>query len=78
MGSYHGAEICDLIGLHMLSKLAQWFDEGCFGLYRDDGLAIVDGTSAQKLDNIRKTTIATFKDAGFRIFIQRCWFPDHY
>ncbi|MEL6805484.1 MAG: hypothetical protein AAFO91_17080, partial [Bacteroidota bacterium] len=62
MGSFHGAEICDLIGLHLLSKLAPLFKEGCYGLYRDDGLAIIERSTPQALDNIRKECIATMKE----------------
>ncbi|XP_044172000.1 uncharacterized protein LOC122956391 [Acropora millepora] len=37
MGSYDGAEICELIGLFILSKLKDAFGYN-IGLYRDDGL----------------------------------------
>ncbi len=41
MGSYDGAEICELVGLFILNKLGQKFGKENIGLYRDDGLAIV-------------------------------------
>ena len=41
MGSYDGAEICELVGLFILNKLAQKFGKENIGLYRDDGLAIM-------------------------------------
>ncbi len=40
MGSYDGAEICELVGLFILNKLGQKFGKENIGLYRDDGLAI--------------------------------------
>ena len=43
MGSYDGAEICELIGLYLLHKIssANLFEKNAFGLYRaDDGLAV--------------------------------------
>ena len=45
MGSYDGAEICELVGLYILHKLTSGKDpifekENC-GIYRDDGLAII-------------------------------------
>ena len=36
MGSYDGAEICELVGLLMFNKLAQRFGGDNVGLYRDD------------------------------------------
>ena len=42
MGSFHGAEVCDLVGLHILSKLSSILPRENVGLYRDDGLAIID------------------------------------
>ena len=38
MGSYDGAETCELVGLYMLSQLEQLGIN--IGLYRDDRLAI--------------------------------------
>jgi len=38
MGSYDGAEKCDLVGLYILSKLQHL--EMTVGLYRDDGLGV--------------------------------------
>ena len=35
MGSYHGAEVCDLVGLHILSQLKSTVPKGVFGLYRE-------------------------------------------
>ena len=70
MGSFHGAEICDLIGLHLLSKLATLFKGGCYGLYRDDGLAIIEWSRPQVFDNIRKKCISIMKEDGFEITIE--------
>ena len=43
MGSYDGAEICELIGAYMLSLIAAKFKDRV-GLYRDDGLAVCRAT----------------------------------
>ena len=44
MGSYDGAECCELIGLYMLNKLTERkhavFQRANLGLYHDDGLAV--------------------------------------
>ncbi|KAJ8033815.1 hypothetical protein HOLleu_24177 [Holothuria leucospilota] len=39
MGSYDGAEVCELIGLFALNGLKTLFSDQEIGLYRDDGLA---------------------------------------
>ena len=65
MGSYDGAELCELVGLYLLHKLTTGkdaiFDKDTVGLYRDDGLAIIkvnkSGRTAErslkpKLNNI--------------------------
>ena len=41
MGSYDGAEVCELVGLFILSELTKLIDKNSIGLYRDDGLAIL-------------------------------------
>ena len=38
MGSYDGAEVCELVGLYMLHLLSNCFDQKDLGLYRDDGI----------------------------------------
>ena len=50
MGSYDGAEICELVGLFLLNKLAQRFGGDNVGLYRDDGLLLLKGTGFVKLN----------------------------
>ena len=40
MGSYDGAEICELVGLYILNKISAIFGKNRVGLYRDDGLAL--------------------------------------
>ena len=44
MGSFHGAKIFELVGLYILDilKKEKIFNDGNFGLNRDDGLAVVD------------------------------------
>ena len=54
MGAYDGAEVCELIGIFMLSLLSKHINKNHIGLYRDDGLAISKNTSgpaAEKLKN---------------------------
>ena len=69
MGSFFGAELCDLIGLYALSKLESLYDTKEIGLYRDDGLAIIQPKNNQDLENKKKKTIKIFRDIGFKITI---------
>ena len=41
MGSYDGAEICELVGIYILTRLATVIKKIDCGLYRDDGLLIL-------------------------------------
>jgi hypothetical protein len=47
MGSYDGAEICELVGLFILDKLRAEFKNDNIGLYRDDGLAAFKNVGAR-------------------------------
>ena len=47
IGSFDGAEICDLVGLYLLHHLAEKFGKKFVGWYRDDCLAIIQGKSAR-------------------------------
>ena len=51
MGSYDGAEICELVGLYLLSQMQDLNRN--IGLYRDDGLAIKT-KKARKVEMTKK------------------------
>ena len=70
MGSFDGAKICELVGIHTLSLLSNKLDKQSTGLYRDDGLVLLRNTYKQKTDQIRKDIIEIFKNAGFKIEIK--------
>ena len=44
MGSYDGAETCELIGTYILDQIKNIIPKEDIGLYRDDGLAIIHKT----------------------------------
>ena len=69
MGSFHGAEVCDIVVLFLLDKLSDIFDKNAYGLYRDDGLVVIDWASPRELDSLRKKTIATMLEVGYKITI---------
>ena len=69
MGSFFGAELCDIIGLYALNHLKSLYKDNEVGLYRDDGLAIIERTNNQTLENTKKKTIKLFNEIGFKITI---------
>ena len=69
MGSFDGAEICELVGLYILGSLSQTLIKNNLGLYHDDGLIILRGKNGHELDKTRKEIIKIFKNIGFQIDI---------
>ena len=69
MGSFDGAEICELVGLYILNLLSSTFNKDQVGLYRDDGLAALKLSGPQS-DRARKDIIQTFKDCGLRVTVE--------
>ena len=69
MGSFDGAEICELVGLLLLNDLSTLVGKENVGLYRDDGLTVVDNATGPKLDRIRKDIIALFRQHELTITI---------
>ena len=69
MGSFDGAEICELVGLYLLDKLSTLLKKECVGLYRDDGLAVVKNANGPLLDRPRKDIVTVFKNEGLSITI---------
>ena len=70
MGSNDGAEVCELVGLYILSTLSRKSQKSDIGLYRDDGLAIFKSMSGPRMERIKKDIIATFKKLNLKIVIE--------
>ena len=51
MGSFDGAEVCELIGLFLLNNLSEKYGKNNVGLYRDDGLIPAYETQADLNQN---------------------------
>ena len=66
MGSFDGAEVCELVGLYLLSQLQHLAMN--VGLYRDDGLAITN-KRLRAVENMKKEMCQIFKDNGLNITI---------
>ena len=68
MGSYDGAEVCELVGLYVLSQLENLIERKHIGLYRDDGLAVVNLTGVQT-ERLRKQVFKLFKSLDLSVTI---------
>ena len=70
MGAFDGAEVCELVGLLILSKMKENFPTLNFGLYRDDGLAAHQKTPGPTLEKMKKDITKLFKQHKLKITIQ--------
>ena len=70
MGSFDGAEICELVGLSIQSNLENILPKTNFGLYWDDGHILLRNLNGQQMNKKRKTITKIFKNFGFSIDIQ--------
>ena len=68
MGSYDGAETCELIAVYMLDQLATICKDKA-GLYRDDGLVLLH-ENPRKIEKIKKKICKLFASNGLRITIE--------
>ena len=60
MGAYDGAEVAELTGLYILEKMKKIIKPTNIGLYRDDGLAVVQG-SGPEIERMRKKDFCSFQ-----------------
>ena len=67
MGSYDGAEICELVGLFILKQLGKTIGNKNISLYSDDGLAIIKIKSTRLEDKTRKELHTIFEQLGLKI-----------
>ena len=70
MDAYDGAEVCELIGIFMLSLLSKHINKNHIGLYRDDGLAILKNTSDPEAEKLKKKLQKLLKENDLDIIIQ--------
>ena len=66
-GSYDGAEVCETVGLFLLSMLEERFGKGYVGLYRDDGLALLPYSSGPAAERSRKDIVKIFDSVHLKI-----------
>ena len=70
MGSYDGAEVCDLIGLYLLYEMRTKFGEVELGLYRDDGLGYYKNIPGPQSERLKKRIVRFFRDNGLNLTIE--------
>ena len=70
MGSFHGTEIYELVGLYLLDNIKDIIDPKNIALYRDDGWAVVNNYSNADLEKVCKKLRRSIKNIGFNITIE--------
>ena len=70
MGSHHGAEICELVGLYILNELSTIIPKNNCGIYRDDGLLITKKRSARLIESLRKDITKIFQKLNLQVKIE--------
>ena len=68
MGSFDGAETCELVGCYLLSLLTKKYGQN-IGLYRDDGLAAFNA-KPREMERIKKEICKVFRDNGLKITVE--------
>ena len=70
MGSYDGAEVCELVGLYILNSLSKLIGKETTCLYRDDGIMHLDKLPPQKVEKLKKNLHKLFKSENLKITIE--------
>ena len=68
MGSFDGAEVCELVGLYIQSNLENLPPKINFGLYRHDGLILSRNFNGQQIDKKEKRS-STFSETLVLVLI---------
>lgn len=66
MGSFDGAETCELVGLYILEQVEDILPKANIGLYRDDGLAVIN-KPPRAAESIKKKLCEKFKQLDLEI-----------
>ena len=70
MGCFDGAELCEMIGIYILTKLQSVLQKDNAGLYRDDGLGVTKELPGPEMERKRKQIIEIFKKLELSITIR--------
>ena len=69
MGSFDGAEVCDLCSLFLLAQLQKENLNANFGMYKDDGLAVSKARPRQ-IEKIKQKICEVYSKWGLKITIE--------
>lgn len=69
MGEFDSAEICELVGLYILHQMKDIIPMNDLGLYRDDGLAVID-LPGPDLERLRQQVKRLFARNGLQVTIE--------
>ena len=70
MGSYDGAELCELVGLYLLDLLTKEIGKQKIGLYREDGFSCFENISGPDSEKIKTKLFKIFKSNGLSIAVE--------
>ena len=69
MSCFDGAEICELVGTYIQSKLTSIMNKEDIGLYRDDRFGIFKNISGPEIERKKKAIVKVFKKCGLSIVV---------
>ena len=64
MGCFDGAEVSEIVGTYILSKISNEINKKQAGLYRDDGLCVIRNMPGSKMDRTKKNRIKIFQQCS--------------
>ena len=67
--AYDGAEVCEFMGTYMLDVLSKKYNKNDFGVYWDDGLAVLKNKSGPQSEQGKKNIQKTFQEHRLDIII---------
>ena len=70
MGSYDGAELCELTGLYILSILSSELGKEKIGLYRDNGLSCFQNMTGYQAERVKKIICKMFQSCDLKVTIK--------
>ena len=69
-GAYDSAEVCDIVGLFLLSEVKKLKLNANLGIYRDDGLGVSNSTPRQ-IDQIKKKICEVYRKHGLSLKVEQ-------
>ena len=67
MGCFDRAEVSEIVGTYILSKISNEINKKQVGLWRDDALGVLRNMSGSEMDWTRKNLIRIFQECGLSI-----------